>query len=207
MGKGSDPVRYEALRHKLKTGDIVLYSGKGPLSATIRFVTRSRWSHIGLVLQLPKEFDCLTVWESTTGSRIEDLMSGEILRGVQLVPLSERVRLYDGDIAVRRLLDFKLTSKRLKKLMKLRKELRGKPYEQDFLELIRAALDGPLTTPNEEDLRSIFCSELVAEAYQTLGLLDETMASNEYTPADFGASRRLKLKKGGRLGKEILLRP
>ena len=198
------PVRYETIRRKLKTGDIVLYSGKGLWSAGIKWVTGIRWSHVGMVLWLPEEFDFLTVWESTTDSSVRDIVSGDIRKGVQLVPLSKRVRSYDGDIAVRRLRKFDLTSQHMRKLMKLRKRLRGRPYEKNLLELMRAALDGS-STPNEEDLGSIFCSELVAEAYQRLGLLDDNgKPSNEYTPADFAASGGLKLKKG-KLGKEIQL--
>jgi hypothetical protein len=38
---------------------------------------------------------------------------------------------------------------------------------------------------NKEDLSSLFCSELVAEAYQKMGLLTEQLPSNEYIPKDF----------------------
>ena len=53
--------------------------------------------------------------------------------------------------------------------------------------MIKAAYDGPLGH-NQEDLSSLFCSELVAEAYQRLGLLPKPpqgLPSNEYTPRDF----------------------
>lgn len=79
----------------------------------------------------------------------------------------------------------------------------GREYEQDQIELIKAAYDGPLGR-NSEDLTSLFCSELVAEAYQRLGLLSEEKPSNEYTPAEFSEKRQLKLLKGS-LGKEIFL--
>jgi hypothetical protein len=56
-----------------------------------------------------------------------------------------------------------------------------------------------------EDLTSLFCSELVAEAYQRLGLLDESTPSNEFTPADFSEAEGLVLLKG-QLGKETFLK-
>ena len=37
----------------LETGDVLLFSGRGPVSAVIRVFTRSPWSHIGLVVRLP----------------------------------------------------------------------------------------------------------------------------------------------------------
>jgi len=46
----------------------------------------------------------------------------------------------------------------LKALMQLRRELAGRDYEQDQIERIKAAYDGPLGR-NAEDLSSLFCSE------------------------------------------------
>ena len=112
--------KYEDIRENLKTGDIVLFSGKGGISHGIKLVTNSKWSHVGMVLRLPDS---------------------------------------------------------------------------------KAAYDGPLGH-NEEDLSSLFCSELVAEAYQRIGLLTSAMPSNEYTPKDFAERRGLKLEKG-KLGEEI----
>ena len=193
---------YSEIRNDLKTGDLVLYSGKGAFSQIIKLVTQSRWSHVGMVLQL-KEYDFLATWESTTESKLKDLVSGKILKGVQLVPLSARIQEYGGDIVVRQLKNVELGREQIQDLMKLRKELRGRPYEEDKMELLKAAYDGPWGD-NEEDLSSIFCSELVAEAYQRLGLLSQRKPSNEYTPADFSGNRRLRLLKGA-LDKEIEL--
>ena len=88
--------------------------------------------------------------------------------------------------------------------MALRREVAGREYEQDTLELIKAAYDGPFGH-NEEDISSLFCSELVAEAYQRLGLLSEEKPSNEYTPADFSEKRDIALLAGS-LGPEIVIK-
>jgi hypothetical protein len=63
---------------------------------------------------------------------------------------------------------------------------------------------------DEEDLSSLFCSELVAESYQVMGLLPagkKDKPSNEYVPADFSKERAnvLKMVKGS-LGPEVMLR-
>lgn len=195
---------YSDYRHKLQTGDLVLFSGKGPFSDLIKFGTLSRWSHIGMILNIP-EYDFLTVWESTTLSNLTDLDSQQPRKGVQLVPLSDRVQKYSGDIAVRRLKGGKLPNSSVKKLMKLRQSLRNKSYEKQKLELFMSAYDGPFGG-NQEDLSSVFCSELVAEAYQCLGLLSEKKPANEFTPADFSERRMQDLKKGFYLGKEIILK-
>ena len=192
---------YENLRPSLKTGDVVLFSGKGGISTGIKWFTNSKWSHVGMVLRLP-EWDAVLIWESTTLSDIADIESGKERKGVQIVPLSERIKKYKGEVSIR-LLDTERTPEMLKELSLLRAEIKNRPYEEDKIELIKAAYDGPFGA-NKEDLSSLFCSEMVAEAYQRMGLLPEKPASNEYTPKDFSDAKKLKLLKG-KLGREILV--
>lgn len=195
---------YSTKRGELKTGDIILFSGKGAFSDIIKYGTFSKWSHVGMVLKLPG-YEFLTVWESTTLSNIADLDTKKPRKGVQLVALSDRVHQYSGSIAVRQLQGGSLDEGAIDNLMGLREEIKGKEYEKDKLELIKAAYDGPFGK-NSEDLSSLFCSELVAEAYQRLGLLDETKPSNEYTPADFSEKRMNSLRGDFTLSEEIILK-
>lgn len=197
---------YESIRAELKTGDIVLFSGKGGVSAGIKWATFSRWSHVGMVLVI-SEYDFVCLWESTTLSDIKDLETGEPRKGVQLVPLSGRVRQYEGEIAVRNLQGVSFSDADIDKLMALRKKLARTPYERDKLELVKSAYDWPFGS-NAEDLASLFCSELVAEAYQTLGLVRKgktNKPSNEYTPADFSKDAEDLPWLRGSLGPEIVL--
>jgi hypothetical protein len=191
---------YSQLRDELQTGDIVLFSGKGPISAGIKWFTHSTWSHVGLVIRLPM-FDSVLLWESTTLSDLVDLDSGVLRQGVQLVSLSDRLARYDGPVRIRRLQHIKLNASHWEALAKLRREVTGRPYEQSRLELLRSAYDG-FGGLNREDLSSLFCSELVAEAYQRMGLLSEEQPSNEFTPKDFTEARGLQLMRGA-LGPEI----
>ena len=194
--------RYEDIRHQLNTGDLVLFRGESLFSRLIQRATRAAWSHVALVMRLP-EYDYLALWESTGLGSVPDMRSGEVTRGVQLVPLSARVRSHAGAIAVRRLEGVTLGLHERTALMELRRELRGRPYEQSLVSLVRAAYDGAAGA-NAEDLGSLFCSELVAEAYQRLGLLGDGVPSSEFTPADFSAHSRLALL-AGTLGPEIVL--
>ncbi len=195
---------YSEIRNKLKTGDLVLFSGKGAFSDIIKYGTLSKWSHVGMVLKIP-EYDFITVWESTTLSNVIDLDTAMPRKGVQLVPLSDRIQKYSGDISIRHLEGGDLPSNAIRRLMDLRVELKGKRYERSKVELFKAAYDGPFGH-NSEDLSSIFCSELVAEAYQCLGLVSENKSSNEYTPADFSEKRMKELKADFYLSKEILVK-
>ena len=95
----------------------------------------------------------------------------------------------------------------LEDLMRFRKEVRGRPYEKSMVELLKSAYDGPFGQ-NVEDFSSIFCSELIAETYQQMGLLPGTKSANEYTPGDFASDAKdeLNLLKGAKLSKEVYLR-
>ncbi len=177
-------MKYSEIRNSLQTGDIVLFSGKGRISNIIKWFTKSPWSHVGMVIR-STEWDMLLLWESTTLNKLKDIQSGVARQGVQLVPLSERIKTYDGEIGIRRLETNKVI--RHQPLMDFRQEVKGRSYEQSKLELIKSAYDGPLGQ-NEEDLSSLFCSELIAEAYQRMGFISNDISSNEYTPADFGGN-------------------
>lgn len=194
---------YESLRKKIKTGDVILFSGKSGFSAGIKWMTKSHWSHVGMAIRLP-DWDTVLLWESTTLNDIQDVESGLEKKGVQLVPLSLRIANYRGDVAVRHLLDVEFTIAMIASLKELRTELKNRPYEQDKVELVKSVYEGPWGT-NQEDLSSLFCSELVAEAYQRLGLLPLEVPSNEYTPKDFSKAGRIKLLKG-KLGDEVVLK-
>jgi hypothetical protein len=191
----------------LQTGDILLFSGKSGSSESIKWATFNPWSHVAMVLVLPQYgFPCL--WEATTDTNLACLDSGQFRSGVQLVPLAARVQHYEGDVALRRLLDVQLAEARLQPLHALRRMLAGRAYEQDKLELMAAAYDGPFGEQGE-DLRELFCSELTAAAYRALGLLRAGTGGkpcNEYVPADFSEEDEDLPWLEGRLGPQIPLK-
>ena len=190
------PVRratYDEIRPDLQLGDLVLFSGRGWISWGIKLATRSPWSHVGMVVN-HDNFDMVALWESTTLSKVKDLESHTFRRGVQVVPLSQRIATHDGSVAVRRLV-VKRDRSMVESVKALREAWRGRDYESNKLQLFLSAYDGPFGE-NVEDLSSLFCSELVAEAYQRFGLLSDAVPSNEYTPADFSESSNLVLLRG-----------
>lgn len=182
MGQKNDmlPIKYSEIRKELKSGDMVLFSGGGFVSRMIQMFTRSPYSHVGLVIK-DDWWDMLLLWESTTLSKIKTV-HGNVRQGVAIRPLSEVVENYDGQVAVRQL-TFPLTDAQELTISELRQEFKGREYEQNKSELFKSAYDF-IGGKNEEDLSSLFCSELVAEAYQRVLFLPESKPSNEYTPAD-----------------------
>ncbi len=175
-------MEYDRARNQLKTGDILLFSGNGLFSRIIQLGTLSPWSHVGMVLNIA-EWDMVLCWESTSLGSLEDVNSGRATQGVQLVPLRERIATYDGRVSTRRLLE-PLDEKQCATLREFRKSMRGLPYETHHVELAMAALDFT-NIEFGEDLSSLFCSELIAEAMRRVGVLGLDKLSNEYTPSDF----------------------
>jgi hypothetical protein len=195
--------KYLGVRDQLNTGDIVLFSGTGPIATLAQWVTKTKWSHVGMVVLCDPG---VLLWESDGLGDFEDIESGAERRGVRLVSLSERLKRFQGEVWARSL-EVVRTPEMLAALASLRQEVRGRPYEDDAIELIDAYYDGPFGQ-NTEDLSSLFCSELVAEAYQRMELLAEPpggQPSNEYTPIDFSEERTLALLKG-KLGHEFQLK-
>jgi hypothetical protein len=180
---------YNDIRHTIDTGDIILYSGNGPISNAIKVLTRSKWSHVGMAVRT--DMDILLVYQSTTLTKVKDYNDNIGKKGVQINLLSESIEEYEGDIGVRHLVGER-SGYMLDKLATFRSEMKDRPYEKSQRELIKSVYDGP-GGRNIEDLDSLFCSELVAECYQQMGVLTEDKPSNEYVPADF--SKDLDLSK------------
>lgn len=181
---------YEKMRPSLKTGDLVLFGGSSLFSQAIKAITKSKWSHVGMVLRLAN-FPMVLCWESTALIKTKDLQTGKPDNGVQMTPLSQRVyaALSAGHAVGIRVLSDGLSQKQLDELARLREEWKDIEYERNLWELIKAAWDGPEWLQwlhgNTEDLSSVFCSELVAAAYRRMGVNINPLPSNEYTPADF----------------------
>ncbi len=194
---------YKSFKHQLKYGDIILFSSEAGTSDLIQIPTNSKWSHVAIVYQEATQNHDVMILEATPTN------------GVSLVSLGSKVKNYDGDISVRHLNVQRVNSMQ-NALSNLYRELRGRKYEskntQGLKELSNAAIDtldkqGGQTL-NQENLSKVFCSELVAEAYQRMNLLSSTnplYPSNEFIPKDFSEEGELDLLQGELL-KELIIK-
>jgi len=189
------------LRDHLDNGDVVFFAGKSRFSRSIKRLTRSHWSHVALVARPPGRAPLL--WEATLDSDLADVATGEMAPGVNLYDLEGWIRHYGGETAIRRL-HVERTDVMRQALLAFYLEARGRPYERNRLELLRSVLHGPLRN-RKARTASFFCSELVAEAYQRMGLLEARPPSNTYTPHDFSPERKkpLPLQLGATLGELV----
>lgn len=191
-------MNYQLVRPTLKTGDIVLFRGKGLVSLAIMWVCSlfsrrpTQYSHVGMIV---REKTRVFILESTT-------LNGK--RGVQLNLFSSTVKAYNGKLTVRQL-KTQRTELMVLRLQAFIQNNLGKPYEQHLWELIGASTPWHLFKGNNTDW---FCSELIARVYQIWGLIPDNEQEKEFSPQDFGLDGAIDYnlrysQQPARLGKEI----
>lgn len=162
------------------TGDIVLFAGRGLVSGTIRLFTRSRWTHVGMVLR--GDDGELLLLESTNTDEAPDTVLGRPVRGVQVVRLAEKLAAYDGAVALRRLeLDERPPAfdEAVRDIALLWRYRGYKDFTATLL------LDLLSANRRPQRVHRLFCSELVAETYKRLGIMCRKVRSSRYVPGDF----------------------
>ncbi len=172
-------IPYRNIRSTLKTGDIVLFRGKGAISALILcFCTlcsrrKARYSHIGIIVV---DGGRVMLFESTT-------LHGK--NGVQLNPLSEILQVYKGKAFLRRLV-CERDERFYEIINSTMSELLNRPYEKSVVELMGAASAvASFFMGHRSDLSSVFCSELVSEILKRLGFLPSLLPPNKYSPDEY----------------------
>ena len=159
----------QSIPFRLQTFDLVLFDIPLAIGNFISVSTQSRWDHAGMIVE-NKEKDALFILEATR-------------KGVVLWPLDDRLNLHYFNIGtiigIRRVFGTR-SPDLISKLDAFIDENTGKSYEADFFQLAMSAFRGN----SEEDLESLFCSELVAAAYQNVGLLAKDQLSNNFAPKD-----------------------
>eukprot|EP00656_Telonema_subtile_P056216 TRINITY_DN8940_c0_g1_i2.p1 TRINITY_DN8940_c0_g1~~TRINITY_DN8940_c0_g1_i2.p1 ORF type:complete len:264 (+),score=29.19 TRINITY_DN8940_c0_g1_i2:76-867(+) len=167
--------------HTLQSGDLLLFSSTWPITLPVRVVLSTRFSHVGLVVR--KE-GVMCVLESMP------------FTGVTLFPLEERM--HNLGVWCPLLVGRRLMCPRLEecvvKLDDWVDKIVGKSYDYNIpklgaLLLLRqlqeqSGIQTPfLGAPADES--NLSCSELVASAYQAMGLLPDAHQPQQYSPAHF----------------------
>jgi len=164
---------YGDIRERFREGDILLFRGRGILSIIIRAITRSPYSHAGLVYLFEGRVYCIEA----------------VGAGVRIILLSELLKRYDGGIDY---FEVQLSTEHRKSAVSFCFQQLGKIYDKPALVRFFVALlfDRRAVSPQDERW---FCSELVAASYASQGsALVE--AQDAYTsPSDIAMSPRVKL--------------
>mmetsp|Transcript_4900 Transcript_4900/g.7259 ORF Transcript_4900/g.7259 Transcript_4900/m.7259 type:complete len:541 (+) Transcript_4900:12-1634(+) len=194
--KKAQRVDSSALIKMVKPGDLVLFRTQGTLPALQRTVLSSEYDHVGILVQ--KEVSKVTA--QLYGCDLFLLESTN--EGVHTYPMLSRMRAWDhsgATIVIRRLSIESTTPEKIASSLKsFTKSVEGKNYSINPMKLLRRKA---ATKPDE----SFFCSELVASAYQNLGVLDKTIAASTFYPKSFAQKSGIKFTGGGSLGPEVIV--
>jgi hypothetical protein len=196
-------ISYTDFRRVAKTGDQLLYQGKGWSSCLIKAGTQSKYSHCGTVIRMRD--GSLYVWESTKPDDTFDFFTLTDKDGPRLIDADEQlfgyasknyavtyrpIRIYDNTLRAN------LRTRRAQSdIWKVFRAMSKVPYEKNYLELIhpqkRFTVGGALSTFWGGSKHSIFCSELnLYTLNQGMGisLRDPVsgivMASEDFIPKD-----------------------
>lgn len=178
------PVKYyQDVRKEIRSGDLLLCSGRSVFSQLIQKATRSVWSHVGFILRLDA-IDRIMVLES-----VESI-------GVRSIPLSNYLRDYNGTgksypgrILLARHAQVK--QENIAKLSRSAVDLFGYPYNTEAIVRIAAkislhALGLSLEKPSPHTAeREFICSEYAHACFQSVGVTVAYNSMGFITPADF----------------------
>ena len=163
-------------------GDLILFQGKTVQQRCLRCITKATYDHVAIVIKnhgsrhnfrVPKT----SVLEATgAGVKRYDLHCWCYARGIMANRFSK--------VVYRNLL-CKRTPQMRRELHAYGHQMEGRGYDRDPTSYIF----GYLGIHQREDLSTLFCSELVAAAYQRLGFLNRDKAPAAYFPADFSDQR------------------
>ena len=183
----------------LKTGDILLcdnlqYSSWGLFSWFIKFVTKSDFSHVGMIVVDP-EFTNVPlkgtyVWTSGI-SDTPDPDDNTKKFGVQFIPYEHFIATYGGKIYVRRI-DCKSTEEYNKifnneMLTEIHKVVYDKPYDIVVTDWIEAYCKKDC---HPQKTSRFFCSAFIGYVYTKLGLFDEGLDWSILYPSYFSSENK-----------------
>jgi hypothetical protein len=162
--------------------DILLFSGRGLISYTTKFFTWSPWSHMGMILIEDKPL----IWECQKLNTIPDHFTKKCKNGLQKVPVWDRIKEYDGEVWYRPLLIERNEEFYSRLSIVKNTKFKSNQFCSNFFKLLNTILPNHI---NIGKSRGLFCSELVANIYQRMGLLDTKISYTKYSPADFDSGK------------------
>ena len=184
----------EELEDYVETGDIILSHGNGGFAWFTKTLTRCPWTHSAFVVKDKRiQNGTALIWETTRIVKHFDVIRKSEGTGVNLYPIREKIKHYDGDCIVVRKLSVPqhVRNTFYTNIMPILHKYDGKMYDSKFKDV---AFTSFCTFPFFKQIdyaeeRALFCSELVALTYGELGLLDlNKKPAIEYEPQDFSCS-------------------
>ncbi|HEY7623319.1 MAG TPA: hypothetical protein VH834_26330 [Solirubrobacteraceae bacterium] len=184
------------------TGDIWLFRGRSLADRAIRAVTNAPVNHVGMAVAIDDLPPLL--WHAELGRSLPDVWTGERQRGVQLHVLRDAVTTWDERYGQRpfvRHLEGTIERKHEDRLMEVIERYDGKPFPTT-VGLARQWLTGRVRR-RAASREAVYCAELVAITYQSMGLLPKRRPASWYDPGRFWSGDRIELEPPFALSGEV----
>jgi hypothetical protein len=189
----------ELNKKTLKTGDLLLcddlqYSSWGIFSWFIKFMTKSDFSHVGMIVVDPNFTDIplkgTYVWTSGI-SDVPDPDDDTKKFGVQFIPYDHFITTYGGKIYLRRI-EFTDTEEyhnifNDEKLKEIHKVVYDKPYDIVVTDWIEAYCK---KDRHPQKTSRFFCSSFIGYVYTKLGLFNESLDWSILYPSYFSSENK-----------------
>lgn len=198
------------LAPSLQTGDIVLVHGRYAFSIVIETIEWSPFSHSAIAIRaadvgLEGKAPDLLLWESNSLTNLPDVLSGKTKTGPMLVDFMARMQdtekqFSDVKYACRHLY-VERTPEMMAALTAFMPTVLSARFPSDVQMGERLWAGRVRNKQASSDL--LFCSELVADTYMHMGLLNTHYVMNAYEPRDFTDTGTVRLLQQGWLGPEI----
>ncbi|MGW0175210.1 hypothetical protein ACWDUM_15350 [Rhodococcus sp. NPDC003322] len=192
-----------------RTGDIWIFRGQSGADRAIQTLTNSPVNHVGMSVVLDDMPPLM--WHAELGHSLQDMWTGRYQRGVQLHDLRAAVQVWGAKYGQRgwlRQLESPVTRDQEDELLRVIARLNGAPFPSTA-KLASRWFGGrlPVLRRRRQEqmagLESAYCAEVVAQTYESMGLLTGRRKTNWYDPGRFWSGDRLPLADGVRLGDEI----
>jgi hypothetical protein len=178
---------YEAVRSRIKPGDVIAFSGNDLPSRVVKVATSSKFVHVAIVIWVDQRVDhnnAILIAESHVDTSLPSVGTGDHRLGVQFQWLNDRLETQPPPIwwvPLKQPLE-EIALINMLQWLELAEEQKT-PY--DFKQAIGAGLISmKFGMQNHDDESELFCSELVTKALQIAGVLDPKLNASEQLPVD-----------------------
>lgn len=160
----------------LQTGDVILFHSPDLISEAIDVVTDASWSHVGMIVRdlAGAPSSPLALWHAF-----------EPEGGVVINALPDFLDTYRhddrGSFACRHL-RMNRTADMQERLAAFINKVKGRPFPS-IGGMVEHWVEGKLRIDSGE--RTFFCSNLLADSWQHMGIIDHSVPANGYAPGDF----------------------
>jgi hypothetical protein len=191
------------LQSVLDTGDIIMFTQKGPVLCLVECVLSSEYNHVGLIVKNPGKCivtknvlpDGLYVLESRT--KDVDVADGQEKLGVQLRHLDTVLEACDKGTVFVRHVDCVRDNDFRTKFETAYSEVYNKPYDLNLFDWVCGRLNITYTFKKEDEFRKtneFWCSAMASYVLCKVGVIQDNLNWSIVAPKDFGADESTHLR-------------